>query len=333
MSRGARRFVSFGAVLATLVIVLPSRRCLAADGASAAQVDEIMKCFRIRRDLKELIHQTLWALSTNKDPAAKPANEIVRQTHRLPDFLSTMRRELSKLPSPVAARVVAFCRSEVGKAYTAAMAEYDPKHVEAQWPDVSHDASRVRLATALFDATASEQTTYAVGIAMLRNSGMAYRAVLQTRKHPHWPPLMWKTLNTGWKKEAEQTVLDNLKGSHFRSNIRSDDIQYLAVVLRNTPEPRIQALIAFFRSPPGRAVERAMDHGYRAAMDDAYDRIMARFDTGHPEAGLTVPKPPSRPLRCARPHHREHPPRPPALSRTAAARARARRRSSGSSRC
>lgn len=148
MSRVPRRLVPVGAVLATLVIVLPARRCLAADGASTADVDEIMKCYLIRHDLEQAIDQTGWVLSKNKNPAVEPANEIVRQTHRLPDLVRSMRRELSKLPGPVAKRVITFCHSKLGKAYTAAIAhDFDPKRVDAQWLAVSRDAERVRLAT------------------------------------------------------------------------------------------------------------------------------------------------------------------------------------------
>lgn len=131
-------------------------------------------------------------------------------------------------------------------------------------------------------------------IAMFRNSGMAYRAVIQTRKHPYWPPLMWKTLNAGWKREAEQTVLDSLKGTHFRSKLRTDGIHYVAVIFRNMTKPQIRALLDFFQSPVGKAVGKATDDGFRAAMDDAFDRIMARFNTGHPEPGLAARAPASR---------------------------------------
>lgn len=216
------------------------------------------------------------------DQRAIRAHAVSLATHDKAALVAAARGEVAKVPAPVRAKILAFCRTPAGKAYTKLLHVLygypPPDSLMDNWPKDMKDKKLLDRATAFVSATHVDALSWAQVLLLFRNT-------LGTRVLLHYlddNPKAAKADRQSYAPQIKGKTMDQVKKAYadFQPKLETSVLETVTVLLDKVPPAQVEAMLHFFETDAGEAASKAMYDALSASMDGAWKRTTDRFVSG-----------------------------------------------------
>lgn len=265
-------------VLSVLVALVVSAPAMASSPTPPPRkIQKVMFCLGfvgIAHNASKAVLQ--WSGSASSQaPGDTATRALVKATHGEGALIASMVHTVSKLPKKVIDATVRFCATKAGRDYAKVM---NGGVDGAAWAKVSKDkrllAFARRLATVTQVANAGQDESFLA----LRNAAGARGFVMHVLGNPKEGKNGRVAFAFVYKGNVTAALAKKLHGKG--PDTHQALIRATAIGLANAPTSERRALLRFFGSHAGKAVERSLVAGISAAMDAAWYRMSGRFLDG-----------------------------------------------------
>lgn len=269
-------------LLAFLVAIAVCGSASASSAPPPPKIQKVMTCLGlvgIVHDASEMVLK--WSGPTPPKTAVDTATRaLLKATHGEGALIDSVVHTVSRLPNKVIDAAARFCASKAGRDYAKMMSGGVDNTV---WSKVSKDKTLIALAKRLATVTQVANAGRDEAFLALRNAAGARGMVMHAQDNPKEGKQGREDFADVYKFTVAEALMQKLHGKG--PDTHEAVLRATAIGFAKTPRSELKAMLRFFGSHVGKAIEKSLVDGINAAMDDAWQRMAKRF-----LAGKVLPK-------------------------------------------